>query len=117
MQVSRLSTTHGYFDYLLNEKSLLERSVAFRDKVKGECYSSESGLLDCLSLVAIVSWFQENLKALRRTCNDYRVFSHCQGFYLFQYFTSTMECHSYSRAPCFDDPLLLWNRQSQEWVQ
>ena len=42
LHVSRLSSTHGYFDYLLNEKALFQKSVSFREKLKAECYSAES---------------------------------------------------------------------------
>lgn len=48
----------------------------------------------------IVNFFKEKKESLFKECTDFREFSHCQLFYLFQYDTGTHKCHGYIRENC-----------------
>ena len=49
-----------------------------------------------ISILAILSFFQQHKSELIKECTDFREFSHCQPHYLFQFDLLPQICHSYA---------------------
>ena len=75
----------GFFHHLQDEKQMM--SATFRNWFIN--YTS------CSTSNEILSFFLSNRMLLFKRCTDFREFSHCQQYYLFQYDTTDKQCHSY----------------------
>lgn len=62
--------------------------------------SNEITIIHCDSGSSITSFFNIYKSLLLKSCNDHRVFSHCQLYYIFQYDSDTRTCHGYKRENC-----------------
>ena len=54
----------------------------------------------CGLSIDILSFFEFYKDYLYKNCTDFRKFSHCQEHYLFQFDSSTKQCHSYYHEKC-----------------
>ena len=91
-----------YLNYLQDEKLLMTPVFENNYIPPTPCETAEgmkSWMMDFL-LLEIVNFFRNNKQMIFKNCTDFRVFSHCQRFYLFQYDTSTRTCHSYYHERC-----------------
>ena len=50
--------------------------------------------------IDMLSFFEFYKDYLYKNCTDFRKFSHCQEHYLFQFDSSTKQCHSYYHEKC-----------------
>lgn len=65
------------------------------------CSSSEGISSIVYSIfIEILSFFQHYKKRIYKACKDFRVYSHCQEYYLFQYDSNRRACHSYFHEDC-----------------
>lgn len=53
--------------------------------------------------IDFISFFKQYQSVLFKNCTDFRVFSHCQEHYLFQFDTSSNMCHTYFHEPYLHD--------------
>ena len=64
------------------------------------CSSEKGSSINLLKLLDINIFFENNKKQLEKPCKDFRLFSHCQPHYLFQFDINSRTCHSYYHEPC-----------------
>lgn len=79
-----------YLHYLQDEKAL----------VKDLLRTNPIGYKHCNKSNDMVTFFEQNKPRLIKECTDFKIFSHCQVFYLFQYDTGSRSCHGYIRERC-----------------
>lgn len=54
----------------------------------------------CAFIVDFFLFYLSNKQTLLKNCTDFREFSHCQPFYLFQYDSAYKTCHTYYHENC-----------------
>ena len=85
---------------LLDEKLLMLPELQNNYIGKQPCSSEKGRIIFSQILIDIKSFFENNKKHLEKPCKDFRLFSHCQPHYLFQFDISSKTCHSYFHEPC-----------------
>ena len=89
-----------FFHHLQDEKSLLFSTFS-NYYIKPVFCASKSGIYKYEKwVIAFLSFFKANKYKLLKRCTDFKRFSHCQEYYLFQYDSSTRQCHSYYHENC-----------------
>lgn len=89
-----------FFHHLQDEKSLLFSTFS-NYFIKPVFCASKSGIYKYEKwVIAFLSFFKANKYKLLKRCTDFKRFSHCQEYYLFQYDSSTQQCHSYYHENC-----------------
>ena len=55
----------------------------------------------------MITFFHNNKQLLYKKCTDFRQFSHCPPFYLFQFDLDRLSCHSYTHERCIKNILII----------
>ena len=78
-------TKSQFYHYLQDEKEMMMNIL------QNNPFPSQS----CHTPSLFQSFFKSHKQMIMKNCVDFRRFSHCQKYYLFQYDTSTKKCHFY----------------------